>query len=85
MNPLSDFSVASSVVTFLGFGGKLVSRFGEIKGSGKGQPLTVLNMERSAEGLTSVAAAAQKKMKFLGSSYIQLSESLTHSSQSRIH
>lgn len=78
MDPLSALTVASSVVTFVEFGGKLVSRFCEIRDSLKGQPLMVVDVEESVTELSSVAAEARQKVKGLESRYPRLSESLTH-------
>lgn len=75
MDPLSALSVASGVVAFVDFGGKLISRFSEIKNSANGQPMTIANLDESARDLSSVATEARKKYQDLASHYPSLSES----------
>lgn len=76
MDPLSALSVASSVIAFVDFGGKLVTQFCEIRDSDRGQPQAVSALETSAKDLSAVALEAQKNVQGLEASYPRMSETL---------
>jgi hypothetical protein len=76
MDPLSALSIASGVITFVDFGGKLITRFVEFRKSGMSQPGEVLSLNKAVEDLLSIASEAQKKVKDLGSSYPRQAASL---------
>ncbi|KAJ5106840.1 hypothetical protein N7456_003515 [Penicillium angulare] len=76
MDPLSALSVASSVISFVDFGSKLVSQFNEIKGTYNGEPPTVVRLKSFSNDLSSVAADAQNRVKEFGSSYPRASQAL---------
>lgn len=78
MDPLSALVVATSVVGFLDFGAKLVSRYFEIKSSVKGQPAKVAELDKAARELSDIASEAHNNVSVLASNYPEHAESLSH-------
>ena len=70
---MSALAVATSVVAFVEYGGKLVSRYFEVRETVKGQPPTVIRLHEAAQALTKVASEARHKLNGLKSSYSQYS------------
>jgi len=77
MDPLSALVVATSVVGFLDFGAKLVSRYFEIKSSVKGQPAKVAELDKAARELFDIASKAHDNVSALVSNYPKHTESLS--------
>ncbi|KAN0083496.1 hypothetical protein V8E54_002584 [Elaphomyces granulatus] len=75
-DPMSALAVASSVVGFIDFGAKLVTRFFEIRESGKDQPPKVVHLKESASELEVIASEVQKKIYSLKLNYPHHSTSL---------
>jgi hypothetical protein len=75
-DPMSALAVASSVVGFIDFGAKLVTRFFEIRESGKDQPPKVIHLKESASELEVIASEVQKKIYSLKLNYPHHSTSL---------
>lgn len=77
MDPLSAFSIATGVITFVNFGGKLVSRYLEIKKSENGRPAALSALEAESRDLSGHAAHARNKIASLQARYPRQAASLT--------
>lgn len=69
MDPLSALSVAASVVAFVDFGGKVLSRYLELKRTGDDLPKSMQLIRADIEGLRAVIAVVLDKAENLRSRY----------------
>jgi hypothetical protein len=81
MDPMSALSVATSLIAFVDFGGKLVSRYFEIKKNGKGVPLNILALTETASEVASISTEAKEKINALAKHYPQHANSLSRLSK----
>jgi hypothetical protein len=77
MDPISALSVATGVVAFVDFTGKLVSRLFEVNGSVKGQPSHVVGVKEAATELVTITSQAERKLGELGSNYPRFSDAIS--------
>ncbi|KAM7191670.1 hypothetical protein V8F33_008766 [Rhypophila sp. PSN 637] len=69
MDPITALSVASSVVALVDFGSKLVDRAFEISQSSSGQPKDAVDVHKSSQELSDVAAEARARVQGLEEKY----------------
>ncbi|KAH6987173.1 hypothetical protein EDB80DRAFT_898423 [Ilyonectria destructans] len=75
MDPMTAPTVATSVIAFVEFGGKLIGRYFEVRETTKGQPPDLLRLKEATQELKTVASDAQKSLKELNSSQSKYSGS----------
>ncbi|KAK4209712.1 hypothetical protein QBC37DRAFT_449794, partial [Rhypophila decipiens] len=69
MDPITALSVASSVITLVEFGSKLVDRAFEIVQSSSGQPKDAVDVHKTSQELSDVAAEARARVQGLEEKY----------------
>ncbi|KAL3470517.1 hypothetical protein BJX99DRAFT_47597 [Aspergillus californicus] len=69
MDPFSSLSVATAVVQFVQFGGKLLNTYFDVRSNVNGQPVEVVGLAASATDLSCLASTAHEKVEGLASSY----------------
>jgi len=62
MDPLSALSIATSIITFVDFGAKLVSQYSDIKNSQDGRPTALSALETELGELSANATHARDKV-----------------------
>ncbi|KAF5573226.1 hypothetical protein FPANT_12526 [Fusarium pseudoanthophilum] len=77
MDPLSAFSLATGIVTFVDFGTKLLSQFSEIRLSQNGRPAVSATLEADTKNLSEKATHARNKVATLQDLYPRRFESLS--------
>ncbi|KAF4452083.1 P-loop containing nucleoside triphosphate hydrolase [Fusarium austroafricanum] len=77
MDPLTAFSLATGIVTFVDFGSKLVSQYLEIRQSKNGRPAVLASLEVESQDLSAKATYARDKVTALQELYPGQSQSLT--------
>jgi hypothetical protein len=77
MDPLSAFSIATGVVTFVDFGAKLISLYRGIGKSEDGRPAAISALEVQSQQITGNASSARAKIANLQARYPHQFEQLT--------
>ncbi|EXK83448.1 hypothetical protein FOQG_12310 [Fusarium oxysporum f. sp. raphani 54005] len=77
MDPLSAFSLATGIVTFVDFGSKVLSQFSETRQSQSGRPAVLPTIEAESKNLSEKAKHARNKVATLQDLYPRRFESLS--------